>query len=136
MGDIIGESSLPSTWCSVRAIVVNSNATPATPIFGDHNQEYPSGTRFLKTIEGNGLLSHPLGFSTPGLIFIENTAPIEDFFEFGFLSDPYAQQMVGRTAATSSSSFVITADAFNGGQQAGLNGTSPVTSIDWFQNLP
>lgn len=135
MGEIIGQTGYPSTWCTLRTIVNNFDAPPLTPTFGSHNQEWPAGTKFLKTIEGNGLLRHPLGVSGPELRFIENTAPIEDFFSFPFLSEPYTEQLVGRTATTSSSSFTITADAFTGGQPAGLNGTSPVTSVEWFQDI-
>lgn len=135
MGDFIGDSTLTSTWCSVRAIVNNFDAPPLTPTLGDHNQVWPAGTKFLRTIEGNGLIRANVSASLPEIKFIENTAPLDDVFIADNFADPYPVDLVGRTVTTSSSSFAIVAAAFTGGQPAGTGGTIPVTSVDWFQNI-
>jgi hypothetical protein len=132
MGDIIGQGGGPTTWAQLRNIVSNGGSVT----FGSHNTIYPSGTGWFKTVEGNGLLRSRLTASSPELFFTENTAPVEDYFAFFGMADPYPEQLVGSTVTTSSSSFTIIADAFTIGQQAGLNGTSPITSVQSFINLP
>lgn len=135
MGYIIGETSLTSTWCSTRAIVNNFDAPSLTPTLGDHNQEWPAGTKFLRTVEGNGLIRANVSASGPEFKFFENTPPTDDFFSMLNFAEPYQEDLLGRTVTTSSSSFAIVAAAFTGSQPAGTGGTSPVTSIDWFQNI-
>lgn len=135
MGYFIGVDSETLTWCSVRSVVVNGDATPVTAVIADHNQDYPAGAYFIKTIEGNGLLrSNVLSF-TPGFNFYQNTPPIEDYFiAYGFV-DPYPEKMVGNTVQTSTSAFTLIIDAFDTGQTAGTGGTSPVTEMEWFENV-
>lgn len=132
MGEMIGQVGGPSTWAQLRDVV--SNGGSAT--FGSHNSVYSSGAGWFKTIEGNGLLRRRTQASSPELFFSEATAPVEDYFAFFGMADPYPVELVGRTVATSTSSFTIIADAFTIGQPAGLNGTSPITSVEWFEPLP
>lgn len=135
MGYVIGDASLTSTWCSVRSIVNNFDAPPLTPTLGDHNQEWPAGTKFMRTVEGNGLIRANVMMSGPQIQFIQQTPPLNDFFIADNFADPYPEDLLGRTVTTSSSSFTIVAAAFTGGQPAGTGGTSPVTSVDWFQDI-
>lgn len=134
MGDFIGTSSV-ATWGSLRDVVNNFDAPPLTVKIGDYNIEYPAGTKYLKTIEGTGLLRRAIGFGGPEINFSENTAPLEDFFIAGGFSDPYPENMVGKTVQTSTSSFVLIIDAFDTGQAAGIDGTSPVTDMEWFEDI-
>ena len=135
MGYIIGDDSLTSTWCSVRRIVVNTNATPVTAVYGDHNQEYPAGAFFIKTILGNGLIRGNVLQGGPEIFFTENPAPIEDYFRADGFVEPYPADMVGNTVQTSTSAFTLIIDAFDLGQSAGTGGTSPVTDFEWFENI-
>lgn len=135
MGYVIGVDVETSTWCSVRSVVGNSDATPLPVVFGNHNQEYPAGAYFIKTIEGNGLIRMNVVSSGPYIDFSEQTAPIEDYFIAGGFVDPYPADMVGNTVQTSTSSFTLIIDAFDIGQTAGLGGTSPVTDFQWFENI-
>jgi len=132
MGEFIGDSAVHSTWASLRGVVSRGGSV----IFGDHNTTYPSGSGWFKTIEGNGLIRRRTFASGPELFFLEATAPTEDYFAFLGMADPYPVELVGRTVTTSTSSFTIIADAFTIGQPAGLNGTSPITSVEWFEPLP
>ena len=134
MGDFIGTSSV-ATWGSLRDVVNNFDAPPLTVKIGDYNIEYPAGTKYMKTIEGNGLLRRASGVGGPEINFSESTAPIEDFFIAGGFSDPYPENMVGKTVQTSTSSFVLIIDAFDTGQAAGIDGTSPVTDMEWFEDI-
>jgi hypothetical protein len=136
MGYFIGVNSETHTWCSVRSIVVNGDATPITPVIADYNQEWPSGAYYMKTIEGNGLLRVNVVSFGPHFNFYENDAPIEDYFIAGGFVDPYPEKMVGLTVQTSSSVFTLTIDAFDLGQYAGTGGTSPVTEFEWLENMP
>jgi hypothetical protein len=135
MGYVIGVDVETSTWVSVRRVVVNVDATPVTPVIADHNQEYPAGAYFMKTIEGNGFIRGNVGQGGPEINFSENTAPIEDSFIADGFVDPYPADMVGNTVQTSTSSFTLIIDAFDLGQTAGLGGTSPVTDFQWFENI-
>lgn len=135
MGYVIGVDVETSTWCSVRRVVNNFDAPPLPVVFGDHNQEYPAGTKYLKTIEGNGFIRGNVVQGAPEIYFNENTAPIEDYFLAAGFVEPYPEDMVGNTVQTSTSSFVLIIDAFDTGQTAGLGGTSPVTDFQWFENL-
>jgi hypothetical protein len=135
MGYIIGVDVETSTWVSVRTVVINVDATPVTAVFGDHNQEYPAGAYYMKTIEGNGLIRMNVVSSGPYINFSENTAPIEDYFIADGFVEPYPEDMVGNTVQTSTSSFTLIIDAFDLGQPAGLGGTSPVTDFQWFENI-
>lgn len=135
MGYVIGVDVETSTWVSVRRVVVNVDATPVTPVIADHNQEYPAGAYFIKTIEGNGFIRGNVGQGGPEINFSENTAPIEDSFIADGFVDPYPADMVGNTVQTSTSSFTLIIDAFDLGQTAGLGGTSPVTDFQWFENI-
>lgn len=135
MGYFIGVNSETHTWCSVRSIVVNGDATPITPIIADHNQEWPSGAYYMKTIEGNGLLRVNVVSFGPYFNFYENPAPIEDYFIAGGFVEPYPADMVGNTVQTSTSAFTLIIDAFDMGQPAGTGGTSPVTDFEWFENI-
>jgi hypothetical protein len=135
MGYVIGVDVETSTWLSVRTVVGNSDATPVTPVIADHNQEYPAGAYFMKTIEGNGLIRMNVVSSGPYIDFNEQTAPIEDYFIADGFVDPYPADMVGNTVQTSTSSFTLIIDAFDLGQTAGLGGTSPVTDFQWFENI-
>ena len=135
MGYVIGVDVETSTWVSVRRVVVNVDATPVTPVIADHNQEYPAGAYFMKTIEGNGFIRGNVVQSGPGIDFSEQTAPIEDYFIAGGFVDPYPADMVGNTVQTSTSSFTLIIDAFDTGQTAGLGGTSPVTDFEWFEDI-
>ena len=135
MGYIIGDDSTTSTWCSVRRVVVNTDATPVTPVIGEHNQEYPAGAFYIKTIEGNGLIRGNVGQGGPQISFFENTAPIEDYFIADGFVEPYPDDMVGNTVQTSTSAFTLIIDAFDLGQSAGTGGTSPVTDFEWFENI-
>ena len=134
MGDFIGTSSV-ATWGSLRDVVNNFDAPSLTVKIGDYNIEYPAGTKYMKTIEGNGLLRRASGVGGPEINFSESTAPIEDFFIAGGFSDPYPENMVGKTVQTSTSSFVLIIDAFDTGQAAGIDGTSPVTDMEWFEDI-
>jgi len=140
MGYIIGTGTFPSTWCSMRTIVGATIPPPPfpdpSPVFGDHNQEWPVSARYLKTIEGNGLLriSTP-AVSTPEFIFFANTAPFEDTFTASSFPEPYPEQLLGRGVTTTGSAFTITVDAFDpAGQDAGLGGEPPI-SVEWFEAL-
>jgi hypothetical protein len=136
MGYIIGVDSETRTWRSTRSPVGNSDVTPSpNPFIGDHNTEYPAGAYWMKTIEGNGLLRSNVVSGLPGIDFSENTAPIEDYFIAGGFVDPYPEDMVGNTVQTSTSAFILIIDAFDTGQTAGLDGTSPVTDFEWFENI-
>ena len=135
MGYVIGVDVETSTWVSVRRVVVNVDATPVTPVIADHNQEYPAGAYFIKTIEGNGFIRGNVGQGGPEINFSVNTAPIEDSFIADGFVDPYPADMVGNTVQTSTSSFTLIIDAFDLGQTAGLGGTSPVTDFQWFENI-
>ena len=135
MGYIIGDDSLTSTWCSVRRVVSNYNAPPLTPVFGDHNQEWPAGTAYLKTIEGNGLIRGNVVQGGPEIFFTEQATPIEDYFRADGFVEPYPADMVGNTVQTSTSAFTLIIDAFDLGQTAGTGGTSPVTDFEWFENI-
>ena len=134
MGDFIGTSSV-STWGTLRDVVNNFDVPPLTVIIGDYNIEYPAGTKYMKTIEGNGLLRRASGSGGAEINFSEQTAPIEDSFIAGGFPEPYPEDMVGKTVQTSTSSFVLIIDAFDTGQTAGLGGTSPVTDMEWFENI-
>lgn len=136
MGDIIGETSLPSTWALLRVPVLNADVTGGTTIYGSHNVEYPAGAYYVKTIEGNGLIRTATGVSGPSFDFTENTPPTDDYFIFLEMHDPYPEQLTGRTVTTSSSSFTLIVDAFSTGQSAGSGGTTPVTSVEWFEDIP
>ena len=135
MGYVIGVDVETSTWLSVRTLVINADATPVTAVFGDNNQEYPAGAYYMKTIEGNGLIRMNVVSSGPTINFSENTAPIEDYFIADGFVDPYPEDMVWLTVETSTSSFTLIIDAFDLGQTAGLGGTSPVTDMEWFENI-
>ena len=135
MGYIIGVDVETSTWLSVRTVVVNVDATPVTAVIADNNQEYPAGAYYMKTIEGNGLIRMNVVSSGPTINFSENTAPIEDYFIADGFVDPYPADMVGNTVQTSTSSVTLIIDAFDLGQTAGLGGTSPVTDMEWFENI-
>jgi hypothetical protein len=138
MGYIIGVDSETPTWRSNRQVVSNFDVPddPANPtVIADHNQEYPAGPKYLKTIEGNGFIRANVLQGGAGIYFFENTAPIEDRFLADGFVDPYPEDMVGRTVDTSTSSFILIIDAFDLGQPAGLGGTKPVTEIEWFENL-
>jgi len=135
MGYIIGVDVETRTWVSTRRVVTNTNATPVTAVYGDHNQEYPAGAFFMKAIDGNGFIRGNVLSGGPEIYFSEQTAPIEDYFLASGFVDPYPEDMVGLTVQTSSSAFTIIIDAFDLGQQAGTGGTSPVTEIEWFENL-
>jgi hypothetical protein len=138
MGYIIGIESTTPTWCHLRDVVNNFDVPtdPANPtVFGDYNREFPAGAKYLKTVEGNGLLRIRTEAGGPEIDFSEQTAPIEDYFIAGGFVEPYPEDMVGRTVETSTSSFTLIIDAFDIGQTAGLGGTSPVTDMEWFENL-
>ena len=135
MGYTIGVDSLTPTWVSTRRVVTNTDATPVTLVFGDNNLEYPSGAFFMKTIEGNGFIRGNVVQGGPEINFSESTAPTEDYFIAGGFVDPYPEDMVGNTVQTSTSAFVLIIDAFDTGQTAGLGGTSPVTEMEWFENV-
>lgn len=135
MGYIIGVDSETRTWVSTRRVVINVDATPVTPVIADYNQEYPAGAYFMKTIEGNGFIRGNVVQGGPEIDFSEQTAPIEDRFLAGGFVDPYPADMVGNTVQTSTSSFTLIIDAFDTGQAAGLNGTSPVTDFEWFEDI-
>jgi hypothetical protein len=135
MGYIIGVDSETPTWASTRRVVTNTDATPVTPVFADNNLEYPAGAFFMKTIEGNGFIRGNVVQGGPGIYFFENTAPIEDYFLADGFVDPYPEDMVGNTVQTSTSAFILIIDAFDTGQAAGLDGTSPVTDFEWFENI-
>ena len=135
MGYIIGVDSETPTWVSTRRVVTNTDATPVTLVFGDNNLEYPAGAFFMKTIEGNGFIRGNVVQGGPEINFSESTAPVEDYFIAGGFVDPYPEDMVGNTVQTSTSAFVLIIDAFDLGQTAGLGGTSPVTEMEWFENL-
>lgn len=135
MGYIIGVDVETLTWVSTRRVVTNTDATPVTPVFGDHNQEYPAGAFFMKTIEGNGLIRGNVLQGGPEIYFFEQTAPIEDFFQAAGFVEPYPEDMVGNTVQTSTSAFTLIIDAFDLGQTAGTGGTSPVTDFEWFENV-
>jgi hypothetical protein len=135
MGYIIGVDVETLTWVSTRRVVNNTNATPVTPIFGDNNQEYPAGAFFMKTIEGNGFIRGNVLSGGPEIYFSQNTPPIEDYFLASGFVDPYPEDMVGLTVQTSSSAFTIIIDAFSLGQTAGTGGTSPVTDLEWFEDV-
>lgn len=134
MGDFIGESSL-TTWCVLRSVVLNTGAPYLPAVIADYNREFPDGTTYLKTIEGNGLLRIRTGAVGPEIYFTEQTAPIEDYFRADGFVEPYPEKMVGLTVQTSTSAFDIIIDAFDLGQTAGTGGTSPVTSVEWFENV-
>jgi len=138
MGYIIGIESTTPTWGNLREVVLNFDVPPdpANPtVFGDYNREYPAGANYLKTIEGNGFIRVRTEAGGPYIDFSEQTAPIEDYFIAGGFVEPYPEDMVGRTVETSTSSFTLIIDAFDIGQTAGLGGTSPVTEMEWFENL-
>ena len=135
MGYIIGVDSETRTWVSTRRVVTNTDATPVTPVLGDNNTEYPAGAFFMKTIEGNGFIRGNVAQGGPEIDFSENTAPIEDYFIADGFVDPYPEDMVGNTVQTSTSAFILIIDAFDTGQTAGLDGTSPVTDFEWFENI-
>jgi hypothetical protein len=135
MGYFIGVDVETLTWVSTRKVVINVDATPVTPVIADYNQEYPAGAYFIKAIEGNGLIRANVLAGGPQINFTENTAPIEDYFIADGFVDPYPEDMVGNTVQTSTSAFILIIDAFDTGQTAGLDGTSPVTDFEWFENI-
>ena len=138
MGYFIGVDVETPTWRSNRQVVGNFDVPPdpANPtVIADHNTEYPAGPEYLKTIEGNGLIRANVIQGGAEINFSENTAPIEDYFIADGFVDPYPEDMVGNTVQTSTSAFVLIIDAFDTGQAAGLDGTSPVTDFEWFENI-
>jgi hypothetical protein len=135
MGYFIGVDSETPTWASTRRVVNNTDATPVTPIIDDYNREYPAGAYYIKTIEGNGFIRGNVLSGGPEINFSENTAPTEDYFIADGFVDPYPEDMVGNTVQTSTSAFILIIDAFDTGQTAGLDGTSPVTDFEWFENI-
>ena len=140
MGYIIGTGPFPSTWKSMRTIVLATIPRPPfpdpSPVFGDHNQEWPASARYLKTIEGNGFIriSTP-AVSGPEFIFFANDAPFEDKFTAANFPEPYPEELVGRGVTTAGSAFTITAAAFDPlGQDCGFGGEPPI-SVDWFEAI-
>jgi hypothetical protein len=139
MGYVIGTGPFPSTWRSMRTIVVATIPPPPfpnpSPVFGDHNEEYPASAGYLKTVEGNGLMriGTPAA-SIPAFIFTPNDPPLNDFFSADAFVEPYPEQLVGRGVTTAGSAFTITADAFTGAQDAGPGGEPPI-SVEWFEAI-
>lgn len=132
MGFFIGVDAGVSTWLALRAVTGATTASPPpSPIIGNYNQEWPASPGYLKTVEGNGLLRIGPPVSTPAFIFNDNTPPIDDFFFAEGFSDPYPEDLVGRTVTTAGSAFTITAAMFTGGTSVGSGGAPPI-SVDWF----
>ena len=135
MGYIIGETTYPATWRAIRSVVLNFNATPSAPTFGDHNAAYPASAAWLKTTEGNGLLRQQHIFGAGEIRFSQNTPPANDSLQLEYFNDPYPVALLGQTVTTSTSSFTIIAGHFTGGDVAGVGGTTPVLTIGYFQNI-
>ena len=108
-----------------------------SPVFGDHNQEWPASAAWLKTIEGNGLMrvSTP-AVTGPGFIFTPSFSdpPGPDFFSANNFPEPYPEQLTGRGVTTAGSAFTILAEAFDGFQEAGSGGDPPI-SVEWFEAI-
>lgn len=137
MAYFIGDVGV-STWMQLRAIATVSAAYPTpppSPVVTDHNQVWPASVAYLKTIEGNGLLRVGPPFSNPNTFyFTANTPPIDDFFYADGFSDPYPDELTGRTVTTAGSTFTITAAMFAGGDTAGSGGSQPIL-VDWFEAI-
>jgi hypothetical protein len=126
------------TWAQFRDVIQNAGVTPIPTDQGANNRVYGAGTKYLKTIEGNGFLRRrPFGGAFECRFFENTNLPptLPDTFIAGVFVDPYPVQMLGYTVTTSSSSFTIIADAFTVGQDAGTGGTEPFTSISNFQDV-